>query len=728
MTIFKTLLAALLIICFYVPPARCEDLQHIHTKEEIYADKSADIAGTDNVFITVAENEKVRDANPEMLGFGTGVDGFSHHGGALIPGTTQITPKAKQLMEEIYKIPCVRFCINGDAMSAVGPLSSRKESFYESLGNGEKIERSFPSWPFGPIELIKMISINNPRALYIMCVDIDDKPENIADFVCLLTDEPGSSGWAILRAQYGVPDPVRLIVEMGNERDDSHGWIYNEKQTNWYIDRAKRIIEAIKAVKPETDIMVCGKTAPWSDPEGTDIYNRAVAKALGKDIQYWAHHLYYGYEFSYQKTFLDSIANALNEALGEEENTVKIICTEHAKWPGVSVDQGDDMLTLQAVLSTGMFLNRMYIRKDVYAANYHTFYAGQPYIWSMVKRLNEDYVKMGMLKLYDLYEKSLGDRVVYSEFTGDSPRVDITSSNCKFSVMATAKGENELNLLMCNRSPDYDINIDFKFNNKFTLIEETVFTAPNIESLVVSKDTEDVFTVTSTEKNQENFTSYKLANKSFVVLKLVTKSNISGGSPEMDDIGVSSGAPSKFTDIDNCWAKNEISKMEELGLIRGISETEFGAKKNITRAEFAAMAARLFALDTRYPNSPFADVSDSDWFYPDVSNMFFEGFMRGDGNGMFRPNDGMTLEEIVAAANRIYVCKKNAVAIDGAEISKNYKNPQTISPWAVEDVMLATKIGLLNKLYENGHLRPSDYANRAEAISILYRLYSAVNL
>ena len=56
-----------------------------------------------------------------------------------------------------------------------------------------------------------------------------------------------------------------------------------------------------------------------------------------------------------------------------------------------------------------------------------------------------------------------------------------------------------------------------------------------------------------------------------------------------------------------------------------------------------------------YPDEltlPFADVSEKDWFYKDVKNMFFTGLIKGTSDTTFEPEKEVTRAEIAAMFNR----------------------------------------------------------------------------
>ena len=50
---------------------------------------------------------------------------------------------------------------------------------------------------------------------------------------------------------------------------------------------------------------------------------------------------------------------------------------------------------------------------------------------------------------------------------------------------------------------------------------------------------------------------------------------------------------------------------------------------------------------------PFTDVSDKDWFYKSVKNMYFSGMMNGTSATTFEPNKPMTRAEVATMFDRL---------------------------------------------------------------------------
>lgn len=104
-----------------------------------------------------------------------------------------------------------------------------------------------------------------------------------------------------------------------------------------------------------------------------------------------------------------------------------------------------------------------------------------------------------------------------------------------------------------------------------------------------------------------------------------------------------SGASSNpFADMTNHWARTYTARLSELGIISGITSgdvTNFYPNRNITRGDFALMAANWLGLDLNAYASvslPYTDTKDiPSWDLNAVKALYELGIMQGS-----RANDG----------------------------------------------------------------------------------------
>lgn len=173
---------------------------------------------------------------------------------------------------------------------------------------------------------------------------------------------------------------------------------------------------------------------------------------------------------------------------------------------------------------------------------------------------------------------------------------------------------------------------------------------------------------------------------------------------------------SPFTDTDGHWAKADIDYMYSKGFVKGKTDTEFDPDAGITRAEFAAIAMRSLGMTAESYKGGFDDVADGDWYADIVQTASDKGIMTGY-EGQFRPNDGITREEMAAILVRL--CESAAVAVD--EASGNFSDDAQISDWARDAVYKTAAAGLMNGVSAT-EFAPLSGATRAQAASVLRRL------
>jgi hypothetical protein len=102
------------------------------------------------------------------------------------------------------------------------------------------------------------------------------------------------------------------------------------------------------------------------------------------------------------------------------------------------------------------------------------------------------------------------------------------------------------------------------------------------------------------------------------------------------------------------WFNNPVSTMENGGLFAGIPfGNYFNPNQPATRAEFAAMVVNHLGLG-HYANVPanaFTDIQGH-WAQDAINMAYLQGWIRGYGDGTFRPDRPITRAEVAALVNR----------------------------------------------------------------------------
>ncbi|MCL2351734.1 MAG: S-layer homology domain-containing protein [Firmicutes bacterium] len=85
------------------------------------------------------------------------------------------------------------------------------------------------------------------------------------------------------------------------------------------------------------------------------------------------------------------------------------------------------------------------------------------------------------------------------------------------------------------------------------------------------------------------------------------------------------------------------------GIVYGMGNQVFAPDAYVTRAQFAALLARLIGVSESGYRGLFSDVPDGRWYTGAAEAVAALGYMTGE-NGVFRPDDAMSYEDMYAAA------------------------------------------------------------------------------
>ena len=165
------------------------------------------------------------------------------------------------------------------------------------------------------------------------------------------------------------------------------------------------------------------------------------------------------------------------------------------------------------------------------------------------------------------------------------------------------------------------------------------------------------------------------------------------------------------SDIGGHWAQGTIIQWTSKGYISGYEDGTFKPDNSITRAEFVRLVNQSMGY-TKTGNVYFSDVSSSYWGYNDIQKGVAAGYVRGDGNGKFRPNDPVSRQE--AAVMIAQIC---GLGQDFSAAAK-YTDYRYIPSWAAGYVGAVSKAGIMSG-YPDGDFKGDRYLSRAEAVIAL---------
>ncbi len=180
-------------------------------------------------------------------------------------------------------------------------------------------------------------------------------------------------------------------------------------------------------------------------------------------------------------------------------------------------------------------------------------------------------------------------------------------------------------------------------------------------------------------------------------------------------------------------AEREMGLMFSLGIFDE-SEPGFDPEDFMTRAEFAkavveaakevpadpALASKTAAVvkkKAEEPVSPFADVTVGHKYFEAIKTAYERGLMTGTGQGAFRPDDYITVAEIILTLVRAMGLENMAPGPGAVTV---FRDNDRIPEYARKAAYVSERIGLLTA-DENGYLHPEARVTKAEAAVVLSR-------
>lgn len=132
-----------------------------------------------------------------------------------------------------------------------------------------------------------------------------------------------------------------------------------------------------------------------------------------------------------------------------------------------------------------------------------------------------------------------------------------------------------------------------------------------------------------------------------------------------------------FKDADG-WYNAAINDVVKAGYMKGYPDGSFKPDQPITRAEFAVILSHVLKDETA-PN-PFKDTAGH-WAKDAIDKAYAQGIIKGYGDNSFRPDALVSRAEAVAMANRTFRLQRTVIKSPFTDISPDH--------WAYNDILTA---------------------------------------
>lgn len=181
-----------------------------------------------------------------------------------------------------------------------------------------------------------------------------------------------------------------------------------------------------------------------------------------------------------------------------------------------------------------------------------------------------------------------------------------------------------------------------------------------------------------------------------------------------------------FSDIANVqWASNAILTLCNKGIINGYEDNTFKPNSSITREEFVKIVISAFGYETATDaENTFADLSSANWAYPYIMTAVDNGVINGVSDTEFGMGKKITRQEMAVILYRA-VTNKGYNISGGAKT--DFTDRDNISVWAVDAVENMARGGVISG-FTDGSFKPAENSTRAQAAVMVYNTLANIGL
>ena len=167
-----------------------------------------------------------------------------------------------------------------------------------------------------------------------------------------------------------------------------------------------------------------------------------------------------------------------------------------------------------------------------------------------------------------------------------------------------------------------------------------------------------------------------------------------------------------------------IGNLASQGILHGFSRAEFRPGAPITRAQTAFIISRMLGIYDPNASGGFTDVRRGAWYYGSVGSAQRAGHMIGIGSRRFGPSTNLPKDQLTVIAGRIlrHDMGYGIPADFNAIVQQHYADWVMLPDWSVQDIALATRLGLLVPRHDN-LFAPNSVMTRGEVALLIHRLY-----
>ncbi len=184
-----------------------------------------------------------------------------------------------------------------------------------------------------------------------------------------------------------------------------------------------------------------------------------------------------------------------------------------------------------------------------------------------------------------------------------------------------------------------------------------------------------------------------------------------------------------FADAEGHWAADYITAVTDEGLFTGTSDDTFSPDITMSRAMFVTVLGRFEGIaPEEWTECAMQDVPADAYYAPYVAWAGSLGIVNGVSETEFAPDAPVTREQM-AKMIAYYVENTNRVLASSENVPDGFADAEGISEWAIESVEALRTSGILNgSPNSDGSVSflPQNTATRAEAAAVFCRMKASI--
>ncbi|WP_218079476.1 S-layer homology domain-containing protein [Anthocerotibacter panamensis] len=197
-------------------------------------------------------------------------------------------------------------------------------------------------------------------------------------------------------------------------------------------------------------------------------------------------------------------------------------------------------------------------------------------------------------------------------------------------------------------------------------------------------------------------------------LNKVSIAALAGGLAVM--LGMSAVQAQNFQDTQGYWGEPYVETLSQQGVIGGFPDGTFRPNNFITRAQFAAIAAKALNLPTSGGGDQFVDVSRGYWASRAIQAVSSSGLVTGFPDGTFRPEDRITRAQAL-----VILAKALPQSATDAQALAAYRDSRAVPEWAMASVTKAASARIIVNFPNSDEIEPNSLATRGEVAALMYQ-------